>query len=229
MFRDRSDAGRQLAAMLMEYAASRPVVVALPRGGVVVGYEVAVALGAPLDILTVRKLGAPEHGELAIGAVVDAGGGGAEPLTVLDQELIGYLQVPEEYIRAEASRQAEEIRRREAAYRGDRPPIPLAGRVVIVVDDGVATGASTRVALRAVRRMQPARLILAVPVGPPESLRSLAREADEVVCVMAPRPFGAVGAFYENFGQTSDQEVVDLLAAARARPVSTGGESGRVA
>jgi putative phosphoribosyl transferase len=222
MFRDRADAGRQLAQMLAPYAAERPVIVALPRGGVVVGFEAARALRAPLEILVVRKLGAPRHEELAIGAVVDAQSGGEQgertadaPLVVLDQELIGYLQVPPGYIASETMRQIEEIRRRERAYRGGRAPLALEGRMVILIDDGIATGSSTRAALRALRERGPARLILGVPVAAPESLRSLSREADEVVCVIAPSPFGAVGAFYENFAQTTDDEVIDLLERSR--------------
>jgi putative phosphoribosyl transferase len=224
MFRDRADAGRRLSQMLTEYADQRPVVVALPRGGVEVGAEVAAALDAPLEILVVRKLGAPGHEELGIGAIARIPGApdASAVRVVLDQELIRYLQVPPGYLEAESERQTREIARREELYRGGRPPVPLAGRVVIVVDDGVATGSSTRAALRAAREARPARLILAVPVGAPESLRSLSTEADEVVTLAAPRPFGAVGAFYDNFDQTSDQRVIELLDHAWGRAAGHG-------
>jgi putative phosphoribosyl transferase len=218
MFRDRSDAGRQLATLLEEYRAEHPVVIGLPRGGVVVASEVAEALGAPMDILVVRKLGAPEHRELAIGAVVDSD----EAKVLLDPDLIERLGVTREYLEQEIAREIQEIHRRESAYRAGRPPVPLEGRTVIVVDDGVATGASTRVALRAIRAKHPARVVLAVPVGSPETLRSLESEADEVIAVAAPDDFRAVGQFYEYFDQTGDEEVVGLLEQARGR------EKGRV-
>jgi predicted phosphoribosyltransferase len=184
--------------------------VGLPRGGVVVASEVAAALAAPLDILVVRKIGAPEQKELGVGAVVDG-------VPVLDHELVRRLAVPDSYLRDETALQIEEIRRREAAYRRGRPAMALKDRTVIVVDDGVATGASTRAALRAVRRRGPARTVLAVPVASPETLRTLAAEADDVVCLETPEDFRAVGQFYEDFEQTADEQVIDLLDRARGR------------
>lgn len=242
MFRDRADAGRQLARMLGAYATgpgkAPAVVVALPRGGVIVGAEVARELGADLEIVVVRKLGAPGHEELGIGAVVGGfGGQGAreagqdgDAIVVLDEHLMSYLRVGREYLEGEIARQREEIRRREAAYRRGRAPTPLAGRVVIVVDDGIATGSTVRAALRAIRKGGgqeggPARVVLAVPVGAPESLRSLSREADEAVCVAAPESFGAVGAFYQDFSQTTDEEVVRALD--RAWTGASGGEGSK--
>lgn len=213
MFRDRAEAGRRLAQALERFRAERPVVIGLPRGGVVVAAEVAAALDAPLDILVVRKIGAPDQMELAIGAVVD----GETPRTLIDHDMIRRLGVPESYLREEINAQVDEIRRREAAYRAGRAAIPLRGRTVIVADDGVATGASTRVALRAIRAKGPARLILAVPVGAPETLADLRREADEVVALLAPEGFRAVGQFYENFEQTEDDQVIALLEKARGR------------
>jgi putative phosphoribosyl transferase len=213
VFRDRADAGRQLAGVLDGLRDQSAVVIGLPRGGVVVAAEVAQALDAPLDILVVRKLGSPYQPELGIGAVVD----GDAPQILLEPDLVQRLGVDEQYIRDEARRQVEEIHRREAAYRGGRPATPLEGRTVIVVDDGVATGVSTRIALRALRAKRPARLILAVPVGAPETLRSLQAEADEVIALEAPDDFRAVGQFYTDFDQTSDEEVIELLERARGR------------
>ena len=212
MYRDRRDAGRRLALELEPQRHLSPVIVALPRGGVVVGAEVAEGLGAPLDILIVRKLGAPGHAELGIGAVVDLGGacGASGPEVFLD-DLARRLRVPQSYVGAEVALQVEEARRRERAYRGDRPPLDLRHRVVILVDDGIATGSSTRAALRALRRCEPERLVLAVPVGPPETIESMRGEADEVVCPLMPDWFRAVGEFYEDFSQTTDEEVIELL------------------
>lgn len=210
MFTDRRDAGRQLASELARYKDEAPVVVALPRGGVPVGYEVARALRAPLDVMIVRKLGAPGHEELGIGAVVD----GDEPRAVLNDDVLRVVDVSREYLDEEIARQLVEIRRRQARYRHGRRPAPLAGRTVIVVDDGVATGGSVRVALQAIRRARPARLVLAVPVAPPEALAALRSEVEDVVCLVAPEVFGAVGRFYDDFEQTSDDEVTDLLDAA---------------
>ncbi len=186
----------------------------MPRGGVPVGYEVAVALGAPLDVIVVRKLGAPGQPELAIGALVD----GDRPEEVLNADVIQLTGTSPSYLAAEIARQRAEIRRREARYRQGRPPAPLRGRTVIVVDDGIATGASIRAALRGVRRAQPARLVLAVPVAPPETVTSLRCEVDDLVCLSTPSHFGAVGSFYARFGQTSDEEVIRLLEAARRVP-----------
>ena len=212
MFDDRRDAGRQLAARLLPYQDRDPVVLALPRGGVPVGYEIARALGVPLDIIVVRKLGAPGQPELGIGAVVD----GDHPLGVLNEEVIKTLVVPEDYLEHEVTAQLAEIRRRQAAYRGGRAALPVAGRTAIVVDDGLATGGSMRAALRSVRRAAPARLVLAVPVAPPDTLARLAAEVDETICLETPELFGAVGYFYRDFTQTTDDEVIRLLAACQA-------------
>lgn len=213
MFRDRTDAGRRLAPLLERFGDSNPVVVGLPRGGVVVAAEVAAHLHAPLDLLVVRKLGAPQQPELAIGAVVDGGG----PSVFLDTGLIQRLGVQERYVEEEVRQQVQEIHRRECAYRGGRPAVPLQGRTVLMIDDGVATGATTRVALRAIRGQEPERLILAVPVGSPETLDALAADADEVIAVERPEDFRAVGQFYERFDQTEDKEVIRLLEAARGQ------------
>lgn len=206
-FADRADAGRRLAERLRPYAREDPVVVALPRGGVVVAYEVATVLDAPLDILVVRKLGAPHQAELGIGAVVDA----ESPTVTLYDELVRRLGVSREHIDREVREQVDEIRRRELEYRGDRPPVDVRGRTVILVDDGIATGSSVRAALRALRARGPAKVVLAVPVAAPESLDSVRPEADEVVSLAAPPWFRAVGQFYRDFDQTTDEEVVQLL------------------
>jgi putative phosphoribosyl transferase len=212
VFKDRRDAGRRLALELMRYRDEQPVVVAIPRGGVPIGYEVARVLGAPLDILVVRKLGAPGQPELGIGALVD----GDHPESVFNEQVIRVLDVSPDYLRDEIRRQLAEIHRRQAAYRGGRPAIALAGRTAIVVDDGLATGGSMRAALRGVRRAKPRRLVLAVPVAPPETIEAIARDVDDVVCLTMPVPFGAVGHFYDEFAPTEDAEVVELLESARA-------------
>ena len=211
MFEDRRDAGWQLAARLLHYKSARPVVLALPRGGVPVGYEVARALNAPLDVVVVRKLGAPGEPELGIGALVD----GDHPESVLDRRAIAALGVDDAYLAREIERQAREARRREAAYRCGRPPLAIAEHTAIVVDDGLATGATMRAALRGVRRARPRRLVLAVPVAAPEALAAFAAEVDEAVCLAAPEDFEAVGRFYREFGETADEEVVRLLDDAR--------------
>lgn len=213
MFKSRKDAGRQLAARLGAYKGQNPVVVALPRGGVPVGYEVALALEAPLDIVVVRKLGAPGQPELGIGAVVD----GDHPQSVLNEDVMQALNVSTAYLDREVAHELQEIRRRLERYRAGQPPEPLEGRTVIMVDDGIATGGSMRAAVRGVRRAQPKRLVLAVPVAPPETVASLRPEVDDLLCLSTPMFFHAVGQFYENFGQTTDDEVVQLLAAARQR------------
>jgi putative phosphoribosyl transferase len=206
-FRDRAHAGRQLIPRLMIYVAQYPVVLALPRGGVPVAFEVAKALQAPLDLVFVRKIGAPGHAEFGLGAVVD----GAHPQVVLNEEAIGYLDVPPGYIEEETQRQLEEIERRRQHYLAGRRPIDVEGRVAIVVDDGIATGGTVRAALKGLSRARPARLILAVPVAPKDTIDRLRREADEVVCLMTPEPFYAVGEHYDDFHQTSDRKVTALL------------------
>jgi len=220
MFADRRDAGRQLARTLLRYRSENPVVLALPRGGVPVGYEVASALGAPLDILVVRKLGAPGQAELGIGAIVD----GERPEGVLNEEVVRLLDVPDEYLRQEIARQLQEIRRRQAAYRDGHEAVSVADRTAILVDDGLATGGSMRAAIRGVRRAGPRHVVLAVPVAPADTIASLRSEVDDVACLSTPELFGAVGNFYEDFSQTSDAEVVELLAAAR-RPLAVPGGS----
>ena len=211
-FRDRREAGQVLARQLAAYA-HRPdvVVLALPRGGVPVGYEVARALGAPLDVFLVRKLGVPGHEELAMGAVATGG------VRVLNDRIIRALGIPPSVIDAVADWQGEELARRERLYRGERPPPDVKGQTVILVDDGLATGATMRAALAALRQQGPARVVVAVPTAPPEPCDELRAEADEVVCATTPEPFNSVGLWYEDFSQTSDEEVRELLArAARA-------------
>ena len=210
-FEDRQDAGIQLAVRLARFATEHPLILALPRGGVPVAFEVAKALDTQLDLLIVRKIGAPGHEEFGIGAVVD----GASPQLVLNGETVRQLAVGQDYIRAETQRQLAEIERRRKAYCGDRQPIEIEGRTVIVVDDGIATGGTMKAALRGIRRNDPASLILAVPVAPSSTIRELSAECDEAICLSTPEPFGAVGAFYRDFRQTSDAEVIALMDEAR--------------
>ena len=207
-FANRKDAGRQLAQALARYKGERAVVLALPRGGVPVAAEVAAALNAPLDLILVRKIGVPMQPELAMGAVVD----GKKPLIVRNEEVIALTGVDETDFKAVCNAELAEIERRRKRYLGARPPIDVAGRIAIVIDDGIATGATTRAALRATRARKPKKLILAVPVAPTESLAAMQDEADEVVCLEDHEPFGAIGYFYSDFRQTSDQEVIDALA-----------------
>jgi len=200
---------------------NRPVVLALPRGGVAVGFEIAQALGTPVDIVLVRKIGVPWQPELALGAVTD----GTGPDVFIDQDLVRVVDIPESYLQEEIARQLAEIERRRKDYCADRPPVEISGRTAIVVDDGIATGATMRVALRAVRRHDPARWVLAIPVAPPPTLAAFREEADEVVCLQRPTPFGAIGFYYCDFHQMSDAEVTDLLARA-ARPPDGSTHSG---
>jgi putative phosphoribosyl transferase len=218
-FADRTEAGRLLAERLRHLAAEHPVVLALPRGGVPVGLEIARALQAPLDLVLVRKIGAPFQPELALGAVVD----GDRPETVLNEEIVRALGVPESYLAEASARQLEEIERRRARYLAGRTRVPVEGRTAIVVDDGIATGATMEAALHATRRAKPRRLVLATPVAPPDTLERLRPETDEVVCLATPEFFPAIGAFYRDFRQVSDDEVVELLR--RALPVEQGGGS----
>jgi putative phosphoribosyl transferase len=182
-------------------------VLALPRGGVPVGFEIASVLRAPLDLVLVRKIGAPFQPELAIGALVD--GGRAE--AVMNEEILREFEIPESYIEQERARQLEEIERRRNVYLAGRTRAPIEGRTAIVVDDGIATGATMEAALDAVRRAKPKRLVLAVPVAPPDTIERLRPHADDVVCLATPRLFGAIGAFYADFRQLDDQQVIDLL------------------
>ena len=207
-FTDRIDAGRRLAKALSGYKSEKPIVLALPRGGVPVAAEIATALDAPLDLILVRKIGVPFQPELAMGAVVD----GAAPVTVRNEDVIKLTGISEQDFAAVRDEQLKEIERRRKAYLGDRPHPELAGRVVIVVDDGIATGATTRAALQAMRLRKPRKLVLAVPVAPTETLQKLRGEADEIVCLEDYEEFGAIGFFYADFRQTSDAEVIDLLA-----------------
>lgn len=208
-FNDRQDAGRRLAKALVHHRDEDVVVLALPRGGVPVAAEVAAALHAPLDLVLVRKIGAPFQEELAMGAVADGGG---EPFTVRNEEVIAMLGVDEPTFAAVRDRQLKEIERRRAAYLGGRTPVDLAGRVAIVVDDGVATGATTRAALRAVRVRRPAKLVLAVPVAPDDVVADLRGEVDELVCLESHAHFGAIGFYYADFRQLTDHEVTNALA-----------------
>ena len=206
IYKDRADAGQKLAAALQPFRGPETLVLGVPRGGVVVGAEVARALESPLDVVIARKIGAPHQPELAIGAVVSG-----DHIRVLDEAAIRYLQVPPEYIEHETARQLDEIRRRVEYYRGGRPNPELRGKTVIVVDDGIATGYTIRAALLGLRRLQPARLVVAVPVAPASAAVDLGSLADDVVCLQTPEPFMAVGAWFGNFEQNEDEEVVALL------------------
>lgn len=210
-FKDRRAAGKALVEALRPLVTETPLVLALPRGGVPVAYEIARAFKAPLDVILSRKIGAPGHEEFAIGAIVD----GPEPICVIDQIMLDSMGMSPHWLEAEKERQLEEIRRRRAVYCGNRPSPLLAGRDVIVVDDGVATGNTARVVLMSLAGLQIKRLILAVPVGPRESLESLRPLVDELVCPVVPAWFGAVGAQYQHFEQTTDEEVIELLEKAR--------------
>jgi putative phosphoribosyl transferase len=216
MFRDRKEAGERLAALLAHLKDQDPVVLALPRGGVAVGAAVAQALAAPLDVVLVRKIGVPWQPELALGAVTD----GAAPEVFIDRRMAEALDIPEDYVKDETARQTAELERRRQLYCAGRPAADVAGKTAIVVDDGIATGATMRVALRAVRRRGPKRLVLATPVAAADTLAALKAEADETVCVTAPEGLGAIGFYYDDFHQLSDKEVIDLLAAAQ-RPEAT--------
>ena len=211
-FADRRDAGRRLAEQLLPLVDADPVVVALPRGGVPVAEEVARALGAPLEILAVRKLGAPHNPEYGIGAIAEDG------TRVLDPEALAVLGIDNGTLAAITDRERQELDRRVATYRADRPPLGLEGRTVIVVDDGVATGVTDIAALRSIGRRRPRCLILAVPVVAPESIARLRAEADDVVCLLAPTPLYGVGQWYGDFSQVSDREVIDALNASTDAP-----------
>ena len=206
-FVDRSDAGRQLAHRLAELDLTDPVVLALPRGGVPVGLEVARRLAAPLDLVLVRKIGAPGHEELAAGALVD----GERPELVLNADVVRNYGIDQAWLDRQQALQLAEIERRRALYLGGRSRPPIAGRTAIVVDDGIATGATVRAALHAVRRSGPRELVLAVPVAAAEVLARLAPEADRIVSLHAPRDLMAVGQFYRDFRQIDDEEVVAML------------------
>lgn len=207
-FKDRIEAGRRLAEALASHKHEHPVVLALPRGGVPVAAEIADALAAPLDLILVRKIGVPDQPELAMGAVVD----GPSPMAVRNEHVIRLAGVSESEFNQVRDREAAEIERRRKLYVGDRGHPDVAGRTAIVVDDGIATGSTTRAALRATRAHKPARLVLAVPVAPTDTLKELRSEADEIICLEDYADFGAIGLFYSDFRQISDREVIDLLA-----------------
>jgi putative phosphoribosyl transferase len=206
VYRDRREAGQRLAELLSAYAhRSDVLVLALPRGGVPVAYEVARALRAPLDVFIVRKLGVPDQKELAMGAIASGG------IQVLNDDVIRALHIPEQVIEEVEAKERRELERREQFYRDGRPMPDVKGRTVILIDDGLATGATMRAALRALRQQRPTRLIVAVPVATSSTCLELRREADDIICARTPDPFFGVGRWYQNFEQTSDQEVRDLL------------------
>ena len=204
-FEDREDAGRQLAERLLPYRDENPIVLALPRGGVPVGYEIARALKAPLDVFIARKLGAPGRRELGIGAVAQGG------VRVLNEDTIRALGISEEYIEQVAAEETAEIERRLRLLRGDRPEPRVRGRTVILVDDGIATGVTAWAAIRALRRRAPRRLVLAVPVCAPQTAEAIRSEVDDLVCLKAPYNLMAIGFWYRDFEQVSDEEVIELL------------------
>jgi len=206
IFKDRSDAGRLLAHRLGEYA-NRPgvIVLGIPRGGVVVAFEVAMALNAPLDVFVLRKLGVPEHEELAFGAIASGG------VRVLDHEIVDAVGIPDLEIKRVTEMEKQELERREKAYRAGRKPLDVEGLTVILVDDGIATGSSIRAGIDALRQMKPARLVIAVPVAPESTVRRLRRMVDEFVCLDTPESFYGVGQFYSDFSQVSDEEVRNLI------------------
>jgi predicted phosphoribosyltransferase len=217
-FRDRQDAGRLLAERLRQYADKPDVLVlALPRGGVPVGYEVASALNVPMDVFLVRKLGVPGREELAMGAIATGG------VRVLNEDVVRPLGIPERVIDAVVADERRELARRERLYRDDRPPPDVRGRTCILVDDGLATGATMHAAVAALRQQRPARIVVAVPVAAPEICARFRAEVDEMICAITPSPFAAVGLWYQDFSQTTDADVRDLL----ERATSRGREGGR--
>jgi putative phosphoribosyl transferase len=209
-FSDRVDAGKRLASALKDFAPKNGIVLAIPRGGVVVGYEIAKVLAVPLDIIIPHKLGAPDNPELAIGAIAEDG------TAILDDNLITYMGVSREYIREESERQKQEIQRRLKMYRQDAPNPNLKGLGVIIVDDGIATGSTMKAALASVKNRGAASVTVAVPVGPPQTIQELKKQADRVVCLYTPDYFQAIGQFYSDFSQTTDEEVIQLLKDSRA-------------
>ena len=217
IYENRSDAGKRLARELAGYRSQEPVILALPRGGVPVAAEIAQALDAPLDLILVRKLGVPMQPELAMGAVID----GAEPHVVRNEDIIALLAMPEEEFEQICARELAEIERRRKLYLKDRPRAEYRDRVVIVVDDGLATGATARAALQAIRRKDPRMLVLAVPVAPTSTLKELESEANEIVCLQCHEPFYAIGLYYADFHQVTDKEVIGILSRVRA-PESLG-------
>lgn len=217
-FTDRREAGQRLARELAGYRGEDVVVLALPRGGVPVAYEVACALGVPLDLLIVRKIGVPGQSELAMGAVVD----GPEPIVVRNESIVRLAGVSAEEFDGVCSAELSEIERRRSRYLAGRPAIELAGKVAIIIDDGIATGATIRAAIRGLRKRKPLKIVVAVPVAPPDTVEELAGEADEVVCLEQPRFFQAIGLHYVDFRQTTDEEVIGLLEDARKALKASG-------
>ncbi len=212
IYENRSDAGKRLALELAKYEGQDPLILALPRGGLAVAAEIARAFDAPLDLILVRKLGVPLQPELAMGAVID----GAEPSVVRNDDILALLDIPEEEFKQACEGELAEIERRRKLYLKDRPRADVRDRVVIVVDDGIATGATTRAALQAVRKRRPRKLVLAVPVAPTSTLEELSGDADDIVCLQSHEPFYAIGLYYEDFHQVTDQEVIDVLSKVRA-------------
>jgi putative phosphoribosyl transferase len=220
IFADRREAGQRLAEKLVHYLGNDDVIVlALPRGGVPVGYEVAQVLKAPLDVFVVRKLGVPGHEELAMGAIAPSG------IRVLNDEIVSGLALPSDVIDAVTAKEEKELLRRERLYRGGRPQLQMNGRTIILVDDGLATGSTMRAAILALRENHAARIVAAVPVGSPDTCDAIRADADEVVCATTPEPFFGVGQWYEDFSQTSDDEVRALLARSQLKPAASEEES----
>lgn len=211
LFANRIEAGKRLASALSNFAGTKGVVLAIPRGGVVLGFEIARALSFVLDVIVPRKIRAPDNPELAIGAVTEDG------TMILDQDLVKYLEVSEAYIQKESKYQQSEIKRRIRLYRGNISRISLKNLNVIIVDDGIATGSTMKAALASVRKSGARKVVIAVPVGPSSTIRELENQADQVVCLYTPEPFQAVGEFYEDFSQTTDEEVKELLKLARQK------------
>jgi predicted phosphoribosyltransferase len=210
IYRDRSEAGKELATKLSDYKDRDDVLVlALPRGGVPVAFEVAQALGAPLDVFLVRKLGVPGHEELAMGAIATGG------VRVLNEEVVNYLRIPQRVIDAIAQTELKELKRRELEYRGNRPEPDVKGKTIILIDDGLATGSTIRAAAQALRQQQPARIVVAVPVSAPQTCDEYRIGVDEIICAATPDPFWGVGLWYHDFSQTTDEEVRELLERAR--------------
>ncbi len=214
LYRNRDQAGRLLARELLPLKDEDPLILALPRGGVAVAAAVAIALDAPLDVLVVRKLGAPRQPEFGFGAV--AGG-----VRVLDESTVALLELSEQQVAEVTARETAEVRRREKVYRRDRPPLEVEGRTVVIVDDGLATGGTAAAAIGAIGEMNPAKVVLAVPVAPPDTAMRLSEEVDDLVCLSTPSDFGAVGRWYLDFEQTTDMEVIELLRQARQRTAAT--------
>jgi len=223
MFLNRVDAGRRLAKKLDAYAGRKNLLVlGIPRGGIPVAFQVAAELGAPLDVFVVRKLGAPWQPELAFGAIATGG------IRILDAQIVESLGISDLEIERIAARERQELDRRERVYRGARPPLNVDGKTVILVDDGIATGASTRAAIAALRKLKPARIVLAAPIGPASTCRHLRVEVEDLICLDTPEIFYAIGEFYEDFSQVSDEEVTNLLqlnVQQRAQEVATTGRS----